>query len=244
MATIPTNRARLRLPGLPGPLASLFQIVKNTIGFPQIGFVSTRPHVQPRPCRLRPQLGSFHILLRPLRAPHVILKSTPMQQEVVEAQGHLIDSHLMEQIFDTVVEYNGRFEVEEFRIGRTNAEPSYLRLKLQTEQAPDMQQLLSQLLDFGCSPVDSGDVELAAVERDCCAPAGGAVRWRVPANTFRSRERKDKCGTTHCRSRSVPCPPTRKKDLPPVFLPSWGFLGSAFNRYEPARLCLCNVKPT
>ena len=37
-----------------------------------------------------------------------------MQQEVVEAEGHLIDSHLMEQIFDTVVEYNGRFEVEQF----------------------------------------------------------------------------------------------------------------------------------
>ena len=35
-----------------------------------------------------------------------------MQQEVVEAEGHLIDSHLMERIFDTVVEYNGRFEVE------------------------------------------------------------------------------------------------------------------------------------
>ena len=34
-----------------------------------------------------------------------------MHQEVVEAEGHLIDSHLMERIFDTVVEYNGRFEV-------------------------------------------------------------------------------------------------------------------------------------
>ena len=43
-----------------------------------------------------------------------------MQQEVVEAEGHLIDSHLMERIFDTVVEYNGRFEVEDFSIGRTN----------------------------------------------------------------------------------------------------------------------------
>jgi hypothetical protein len=41
-------------------------------------------------------------------------------QEVVEAEGHLIDSHVMEQIFDKVVEYNGRFEVEQFRIGRTN----------------------------------------------------------------------------------------------------------------------------
>ncbi len=49
-------------------------------------------------------------------------------QEVVEAQGHLIDSHVMENIFDKVVEHHGRFEVEQFRIGRTNSEPSYLRL--------------------------------------------------------------------------------------------------------------------
>jgi lysine-ketoglutarate reductase/saccharopine dehydrogenase-like protein (TIGR00300 family) len=93
-----------------------------------------------------------------------------MQQEVVEAQGHLVDSHVMEQIFDTVVEYHGQFEVQEFRIGRTNAEPSYLRLKVETEQAGDMEQLLSQLLGLGCAPVDTGDVEWAPVERDCCAP--------------------------------------------------------------------------
>src|ERR1051326_5818884 len=93
-----------------------------------------------------------------------------MQQEVVEASGHLIDSHVMEQIFDTVVEYNGRFEVEEFRIGRTNAESSYMRMKVETERDSDMDQLLGQLLGLGCSPVDSGDAELAVVERDCCAP--------------------------------------------------------------------------
>ena len=93
-----------------------------------------------------------------------------MQQEVVEAEGHLIDSHLMERIFDTVVEYNGRFEVEQFEIGRTNADNSHLRLKIETETAQDMEQLLSQLLDLGCTPADSGSAELIAVERDCCAP--------------------------------------------------------------------------
>src|SRR5262249_3761600 len=34
----------------------------------------------------------------------------------------------------------------------------------------DMQQLLSQLLGFGCSPADSGDAVLGTVEKDCCAP--------------------------------------------------------------------------
>jgi lysine-ketoglutarate reductase/saccharopine dehydrogenase-like protein (TIGR00300 family) len=90
--------------------------------------------------------------------------------ELVESEGHLIDSHVMERIFDTVVEYHGRFEVEQFRIGRTNSEPSYLRLKVEAPSRELMEQMLSQLLGLGCSPVDSADAALARVERDRCAP--------------------------------------------------------------------------
>ncbi len=66
--------------------------------------------------------------------------AVPSFQEVVEAEGHLIDSHVMELIFDKVVEYNGRFEVEQFRIGRTNDEPSYLRLKVEAPTREGMEQ--------------------------------------------------------------------------------------------------------
>ncbi|HXP85794.1 MAG TPA: TIGR00300 family protein [Bryobacteraceae bacterium] len=93
-----------------------------------------------------------------------------MHQEVVEAEGHLIDSHLMERIFDTVVEYSGRFEVEQFRIGLTNTDPSYLRLRVETPDSHDMQLLLGQLLGLGCAPIDSGEAVLETVKRDCCAP--------------------------------------------------------------------------
>jgi lysine-ketoglutarate reductase/saccharopine dehydrogenase-like protein (TIGR00300 family) len=91
-------------------------------------------------------------------------------QEVVEAQGHLIDSHVMEQIFDQVVQFGGRFEVEEFRVGRTNSDASYLRLKVEANERAVMERLLQQLLGLGCSPVDGGDAQLGAVERDRCAP--------------------------------------------------------------------------
>jgi lysine-ketoglutarate reductase/saccharopine dehydrogenase-like protein (TIGR00300 family) len=91
-------------------------------------------------------------------------------QEVVEAEGHLIDSHIMENIFDQVVEQHGRFEVEQFRIGRTNSEPSYLRLKVETADAGALARLLNTLLELGCAPVDSGDAVLSPVERDKCAP--------------------------------------------------------------------------
>ncbi len=91
-------------------------------------------------------------------------------QERVETQGHLIDSHIMEQIFDTVVEFQGRFEVEEFRIGRTNSDSSYLRLKIDAEDEGSMRKILSQLLGLGCSMVESGDAALTTVARDKCAP--------------------------------------------------------------------------
>src|SRR5215467_2039652 len=91
-------------------------------------------------------------------------------QEVVEAEGHLIDSHIMETIFDKVVEHHARFEVEQFRIGRTNSEPSYLRLKVEAPDEGAMEHLLQELLGLGCAPVESGDAALREVERDRCAP--------------------------------------------------------------------------
>jgi len=96
--------------------------------------------------------------------------SQPLFQEVVETEGHLIDSHLMERIFDTVVACQGQFAVEEFRIGRTNSEPSYLRLRVEAPSRESIGTMLQQLLGLGCSPVDSADAALATVERDRCAP--------------------------------------------------------------------------
>ena len=69
-----------------------------------------------------------------------------------------------------LVESSGRFEVEQFRIGRTNSEPSYLRLRLETPTRNQMEHLLAQILPIGCSPIESGDAVLKLVERDRCAP--------------------------------------------------------------------------
>src|SRR5579872_7464893 len=113
--------------------------------------------------------GSLEDRHRALTRPRLDWYFMPFE-EVVEAEGHLIDSHAMEQIFDKVVESNGRFEVEQFRIGRTNSDPSYLRLRLETPNKQQMEHLLAQILPIGCSPVDSGNAVLKPVERDRCAP--------------------------------------------------------------------------
>ena len=112
-------------------------------------------------------------------------------QEVVEAEGHLIDSHIMEQIFDKVVEHSGRFEVEQFRIGRTNSEASYLRLKVEAPDEHSMELLLQNLLGLGCAPVDWGDAQLFTVERDRCAPE----------DFYSTANHRTKWTRTHCRPR-------------------------------------------
>ncbi len=90
--------------------------------------------------------------------------------EIIEAEGHLIDSHIMERIFDTVVENQGRFEVEKFHIGRTNSEASQLRMRVETPSREQMDRLLGQLLGLGCVPIDAGDAVLEMITRDRCAP--------------------------------------------------------------------------
>ncbi len=103
------------------------------------------------------------------RAPELTRDDLPVS-EVVEAQGHLIDSHIMEGIFDAVVEAGGRFEVEQFSIGRTNSDASKLRLRVEAASEPAMEKLMTQLLALGCAPVESGDAELRPAECDKCAP--------------------------------------------------------------------------
>lgn len=97
-------------------------------------------------------------------------EAQPPLSEVVEAHGHLIDSHIMERIFDAVVEAGGRFAVEEFAIGRTNSDPSSLRLRVEAPTQEQMERMMTVLLGFGCAPAQSGEVELKEAECDKCAP--------------------------------------------------------------------------
>jgi len=90
--------------------------------------------------------------------------------EVVEAQGHLIDSHIMERIFDSVVEAGARFEVEHFSIGRTNSDSSALRLRVEAPTQEQMERLMTVLIGLGCTAADAGDAELKSTECERCAP--------------------------------------------------------------------------
>ncbi|HXW06737.1 MAG TPA: TIGR00300 family protein [Vicinamibacterales bacterium] len=89
---------------------------------------------------------------------------------VVRAEGHLIDSQILNTIFDTVIERGGAFEVQRFEIGRTNDEFSRLTLKISAGTPAALQRLVEDLMVFGCHAVDEQDALVRAADRDGCAP--------------------------------------------------------------------------
>ena len=93
-----------------------------------------------------------------------------MNTEIVEAEGHLIDSQLLNAMFDTVVRHDGSFEVLEFRIGRTNDEPSFVSMRVAAADGGALTGLLEELVTLGCRVARIEDAHLVAADRDGCAP--------------------------------------------------------------------------
>jgi lysine-ketoglutarate reductase/saccharopine dehydrogenase-like protein (TIGR00300 family) len=90
--------------------------------------------------------------------------------EIVETEGHLIDSRLMTEIFDSVVKHGGTFEVLDFTIGRTNNDFSRLQMRVAAPDRQAMQGLLEELLTFGCRTSVESDAALQPAPSDGCAP--------------------------------------------------------------------------
>jgi arginine dihydrolase len=89
---------------------------------------------------------------------------------VVGAEGHLIDSNILNAIFDKVIERGGAFEVLEFSIGRTNEDFSRISLRVSAPTEPVLQRLVEDLMQLGCNPVQQRDALVRAADRDGCVP--------------------------------------------------------------------------
>ena len=86
--------------------------------------------------------------------------------EIVEAEGHLVDSQLLNAIFDKVIERGGKFEVLEFDLGRTNEDFSHLKMQVSASDKAGLHQLLEDLMPLGCHPAPERDAELIPAEAD------------------------------------------------------------------------------
>jgi lysine-ketoglutarate reductase/saccharopine dehydrogenase-like protein (TIGR00300 family) len=89
---------------------------------------------------------------------------------IVGAEGHLIDSNILNGIFDKVIERGGAFEVLEFAIGRTNDDFSRISLKVSAPDEPSLQRLVEDLMQLGCNKAHENDALVRLADRNGCAP--------------------------------------------------------------------------
>jgi lysine-ketoglutarate reductase/saccharopine dehydrogenase-like protein (TIGR00300 family) len=90
--------------------------------------------------------------------------------EVVEAEGHLIDSQILNVVFDTVVKNSASFDVLKFNIGRSNEDPSSISMRISAPSEPVLTQVLEELVALGCRLADKHDAQLREADRDGCVP--------------------------------------------------------------------------
>ncbi|MFO0799988.1 MAG: TIGR00300 family protein [Gemmataceae bacterium] len=97
---------------------------------------------------------------------------TPRHVEHVELSGHILDSLLLPKVLDAVVTRGATYEVQEFRVGRTQGDPSYARLEIRADTADQLDAVLTEILSHGAAPVHPADCAAVVADMDGAFPDG------------------------------------------------------------------------
>lgn len=92
-----------------------------------------------------------------------------MVHETVTMQGHLIDSDILRRAFARIVEEGGDFDIQEFRVGKTNDDVSFIRLGVSAGETAALDRILEHLSYLG-GATSTEDACFAPAERDGIVP--------------------------------------------------------------------------
>ena len=79
-----------------------------------------------------------------------------MVEETVTMEGHLIDSDILRKAFARIVEGGGDFEILQFTVGKTNDDPSFIRLAVRAEAPDAVDKILEDLSYLGATTEGPG----------------------------------------------------------------------------------------
>jgi lysine-ketoglutarate reductase/saccharopine dehydrogenase-like protein (TIGR00300 family) len=103
-----------------------------------------------------------------------------MPAELVEVEGHIIDSLILAKILDLVVAAGADYHMVDVRIGRTNTDPSKVRLEVRADDEGDLVALLEELQVHGANLVGELDAVLEPCTDDGVLPAGFYATTNLP----------------------------------------------------------------
>ncbi|HEX2040313.1 MAG TPA: TIGR00300 family protein [Acidimicrobiales bacterium] len=103
-----------------------------------------------------------------------------MPAEVVEVEGHIIDSLILAKVLDVIVATGAEYRMLEVDIGKTNTDTSRARLEISAPDDAALDALLVELQAHGANRVHQADAELVACDRDGVLPAGFYSTTNLP----------------------------------------------------------------
>lgn len=97
---------------------------------------------------------------------------TARQVEVVEMAGHIIDSLLLPKVLDSIMTRGAGYEIQEFRVGKRQEDPSYARIEVRAESAEILARVLAEIHSHGAIPVHTVDCTVASADIAGAFPEG------------------------------------------------------------------------
>ncbi len=98
------------------------------------------------------------------------LSSSPSQ--VVEVEGHIIDSLILPKIMDEILDSDCEFDLEEVRVGRLRGDPSYARIRVSAPDQQALHEIIARIQPLGAKPISMGQVRTEPAPIDGAFPNG------------------------------------------------------------------------
>jgi len=95
---------------------------------------------------------------------------TKRPYEDVQIQGHLIDSLMLPQVWDDIMDLEGEFEVLEFKVGRTQNETSMATMRVYGRDRAHLDEIIRAIQEHGAVAVEPEDAVLAQAPADGVFP--------------------------------------------------------------------------
>jgi lysine-ketoglutarate reductase/saccharopine dehydrogenase-like protein (TIGR00300 family) len=88
----------------------------------------------------------------------------------IEVKGHLIDSMILTKIFDIIMDLDGEFQVQEFRVGKRKKDESYAKLLVQGRSQKHLDEILEAVYREGATSKIQQVIKLEAAPKDMVMP--------------------------------------------------------------------------
>lgn len=93
-----------------------------------------------------------------------------MPTELVELRGHIVDSLLLPKVLDEITARDGRFTIEEFRVGSRREDASYARIRVDAPDTELLDEILTHIQEHGAQQVVVVDARLEPAPQDGVFP--------------------------------------------------------------------------